>query len=127
MWRLRNELFPNLLFGMDVEENLMEQARLLSRIVKCLKRLDCKAQKWKLGGHSPGRWHGVTDESESVKNDPRMREARRFRSRTGERLLFLLHAKIGDFRVHLREDDEITRVIEIGYIGPHLPTQRFPK
>ena len=120
-------MFPNLLFGKDVEANLMEQAGLLSTIVRRLKWLDDRAREWKSGGGSPRRWPGVRDESDSVKNNPKRREARMFPSRTGERLPFLWHTQIGNnLRVHLRFD-ESTREIEIGYVGSHRPTKRDPK
>lgn len=125
-WQRRQELFPNLLFGKGVEANLMEQAGLLSTIVRRLKWLDDRAREWKSGGDSPRRWPGVNDESDSVKNNPKWREARMFPSRTGERLPFLWHTHIGDLRVHLRFD-ESTREIEIGYVGNKLPTALFPK
>lgn len=125
-WQRRQELFPNLLFGKDVEANLMQQAGLLSTIVRRLKWLDDRAREWKSGGDSPRRWPGVRDESDSVKNNPRWSEARMFPSRTGERLPFLWHTHIGDLRVHLRFD-ESTRKIEIGYVGNKLPTALFPK
>lgn len=119
IWRRRKELFPNLLFGMDVEGNLMQQAGLLSTIMRRLQKLDDMARAWKFGGDSPRRWPGVTDESKRVKDNPKLREERRFRSRIGERLLFEWHARVGnDVRVHLRFD-ESKREIEIGYVGVH--------
>ena len=118
-WQRRQELFPNLLFGKDVEANLMKQAGLLSTIVRRLKWLDDRAREWKSGGDSPRRWPGVTDESNRVKDNPKLREERRFRSRIGERPLFEWHARVGDgVRVHLRFD-ESKRDIEIGYVGVH--------
>lgn len=127
VWCRRKQLFPNLMFGMDVEGNMMQQAGLLSTIVRRLRRLDAMAREWKLGGDSPRRWPGVTDESNRVKDNPKLREERRFRSRIGERLLFEWHARVGGgVRVHLRFD-ESKRDIEIGYVGNKLPTALFPK
>ena len=129
LWDRREELFPYLTFGPDVEEHLAElNPGLLSTLVNKLADLDDSAAAWPdAGGAKPPWTCRVNDESESVKTTPKFRDARRFRSATGEPLLFLWHARFGEAeRIHLRFDASKSE-IEIGYVGSHLPTKRFPK
>ena len=49
--------------------------------------------------------------------------ARRFRSQRGQRETFEWHARFGGSgRIHLRFD-AVAREVEVGYIGPKLPTR----
>ena len=129
LWDRREELFPHLSFGLDVEGHLAElNPGLLSTLVNRLADLHDSAAAWPdAGGAEPPWTCRVTDESKSVKETPKWRDARRFRSAAGEPLLFLWHARFGKAeRIHLRFDASKSE-IEIGYVGPHLPTKRFPK
>ena len=121
LWRRRGQLFPHLTFGPDVEGQLVK-VNVLSTVVNRLANLDTSAATWReSGGAAPSWTCTVTPESESVMQHPKLREARRFRSVGGERLLFEWHARYGDGgRIHLRFDAR-TREIEIGYVGLHLP------
>ena len=52
---------------------------------------------------------------------PTLREARRFRSVKGTRVIFEWHARFGSGgRIHLRFDAGV-REVEVGYVGDHLP------
>ena len=63
----------------------------------------------------------VTSESKSVMKTPKLRDARKFRSRKGSSELFMWHARFGNSgRIHLHFEAS-TYEVEIGYIGPHLP------
>jgi len=129
LWRRRADLFPHLVFGPDVEDHLAKlNPGLLSTLVNRLADLDDSAAAWPYAGGAEPPWTcRVSDESESVKKNPRFRDARQFRSATGEPLLFLPHARFGiGERIHLRFDPS-KKEIEIGYVGPHLPTKRYPK
>ena len=118
LWRRRGEAFPNLTFGPDVK-NHVARIGYLPALINRLSELDAAAAKWI---DNPAQWWtgNVTDESDSVKQNPRLRDARRFRSNSGAHEYFFWHARCGDGRIHLRFD-EATRKVEIGYIGPHLP------
>ena len=123
IWASREEVFPHLLFGQDVEAHLSvinpgEFGTLINRLAA----LDEAAAAWpKDKGEAPSWKSKVTDENHSVKANPRLREARRFRSRDGTRELFYWHARFGAHRrIHLRFD-RTTYTVEIGYIGNHLP------
>jgi len=122
LWENRGIAFPNLVFGPDVRQNLVQWAHLLSTIVGKLTALDAAARDWPgRGGRAPDWGTKVSPESDSVMNNPTLREARRFRSEAGSRELFEWHARFGGSgRIHLRlAPDE--HIVEIGYIGSHLP------
>ena len=119
LWRLRREVFPNLLFGLDLEGHIANLQHLRT-VINRLSELDAAAANWNDGAAPPWTCN-VTNESVSVRNNQRLRDARRFRSSSGARKFFFWHARFGNHgRIHLRFD-AATREVEIGYIGPHLP------
>ena len=123
LWSKRAEAFPHLTFGPDVEDQLGRlNPGYLGTVVKRLAELDEAASAWgSAGGPAPPWTCKVTPESESVMNSEQLREARRFRSVRGERLVFQWHARFGSGgRIHLRFDAR-AREMEIGYVGGHLP------
>ena len=125
LWNNRKQAFPNLIFGPDVEDHLKKlNTSNLGSIVGKLANLNAAAAEWpNLGGGAPP-WKTrakVANESESLRNHPRLRELRRFKSHDGISQLFLWHARFGDSgRIHLRFDPS-SHEVEIGYIGQHLP------
>ena len=119
LWRRRREAFPNLLFGLDVEDDVAALPHLRTAINR-LSELDAAAADWS-DGPAPPWTCKVTNESARVRNNPQLREARRFRSRSGVHEFFYWHARFGNHgRIHLRFDAS-AREVEIGYIGSHLP------
>ena len=119
LWRRRREAFPNLFFGLDVEGHVTALPY-LSSVINRLSELDAAAADW-VGGPAPQWTCKVTNESGGLQKNPKLREARRFRSCSGRRELFIWHARVrGGRRIHLRFNPA-TREVEIGYIGPHLP------
>ena len=123
LWKNKEQAFPNLIFGPDVERQLERlNTGDLQVVVKCLVSLDESAGEWRVtGGAMPSWTRKVTPESQSVMNDSRLREERRFRAHRDTRELFEWHARFGSSgRIHLRFDPS-SREVEIGYIGPHLP------
>ena len=120
----RERVFPNLRFGEDSWEYIGTLNVSLSAIIKKLKLLDEFAEEWASSRGPLPRWgQQVSDESERVKNNPRLRSHREFKSCDGEIRLFSLHMKFanGD-RIHFRcTRDDFS--IEIGYIGSHLPLE----
>lgn len=121
LWNNRQTIFPYLVFGPDVEAHLREVPR-FHTVVERLAELNDDAESWRRDGGAMPRWtRKVVNESEGVRDDPRLREARRFRSCSGGTELFPWHVRFGRrWRIHLRFDAE-HREVEIGYIGPHLP------
>ena len=125
LWNNREQAFPNLLFGPDVEDHLKElNISNLGSIVRKLANLNAAAAEWPNVGGSAPPWKArakVVNESESLQNNSKLRERRRFKSHDGKRRLFLWHARFSDSgRIHLRFDPN-SYEIEIGYIGQHLP------
>ena len=115
LWVQREEAFPNLVFGPDVKR----PSQFLGTALRRLADLDTSASKWQnVGGPAPPWSCKVTRESETVRNNEKLLNARRFRSRHGTRELFEWHARFGSgFRIHLRFYAK-THEVEIGYIGP---------
>ncbi len=122
LWRLKSVAFPNLVFGPDVERHLTNLPARVQTVVNRLAELNDSAAKWReRGGDAPPWTCLVTPESGQLMANPRLREARRFRSHQGQRELFEWHARFGNSgRIHLRFDAG-SREVEIGYIGIHLP------
>lgn len=118
LWERREETFPNLVFGPDVQL----PSEFSWSIVGKLAELDRSGAAWhNIGGPSPPWTCKVTPESDKVKNNKKLLDARRFMSRRDTRELFEWHARVGSgVRIHLRFDPA-SQEIEIGYIGPHLP------
>ena len=122
LWESREAVFPHLVLGPDVEGNLKNQAHLFSTIVGKLKDLDRSSGEWRdVGGPAPPWKMKVTPESTLKMKNRSFREARKFRSHRGTLEIFEWHARFGDGgRIHLRFD-AVSKEVEVGYIGPHLP------
>ena len=117
LWEKRGEVFPNLVFGPDVEL----PSKFPDATVKKLSALNKSAAEWRqIGGPIPCWKCKVTPESERVHKNKKLLDERRFMSQHGTRKLFEWHAPLGrGHRIHLRFDAK-TQEVEIGYIGPHL-------
>ena len=122
LWENRQAIFPNLVFGPDVKDNLQDSSHLFQTIVGKLADLDRSARDWPdMGGPAPPWGTNVSPESSKLMKHPARRKERMFRSHRGASELFEWHARCGSgYRIHLRFDRD-SREIEIGYIGPHLP------
>ena len=123
LWEKRQQAFPHLLFGPDVESHLaMLNPGELGTVANKLASLDDAADEWSVARGPVPPWRSkVTDENSTVKTTPNLRDARQFRSSDGIPRLFMWHARFGGSgRIHLRFDGDSNKV-EIGYIGHHLP------
>ena len=123
LWEVGSEAFPNLAFGLDVKSHLAKlNTGDLGTIVNRLASLDDTAANWRKAEDDVPPWRTkVTNETASVRNNPILRQTRRFRSSDGSHQLFFWHARYGGSgRIHLRFVRS-AYMIEIGYIGPHLP------
>ncbi len=77
--------------------------------------------EYREAGPAPSWPCKVTPENEKTIANRRLSQARTFRSTTGTRQTFEWHARFGSGgRIHLRFEAK-ARVVEIGYIGRHLP------
>ncbi len=122
-WQDKGKAFPHLTFGPDVEGQMLQtQAPVFQTVIEKLAQLDKSAALWHVRRDSAPPWQcKVTPESDSVRNNPKLRNARRFRSSRGTMEVFEWHARFGSSgRIHLRFESSAAR-IDIGYIGKHLP------
>lgn len=121
LWENRQDAFPFLLFGPEVERNLASCAHLLHTIVGKLIELNEASEEWRNhGGPAPNWRTHVTPESKGRMSNAKFIKTRTFQSSLGGTKVFAWHARFGSGRIHLRFD-AASRAVEIGYIGPHLP------
>ena len=67
------------------------------------------------------------NESDSVKNNSKLKELRNFKKPNGSYSYFYNHISFsGNFngRIYFEADDNLKKIY-IGYIGTHLPTSRY--
>lgn len=120
-WEKRAEIFPSLLFGLDVERQIANiGANQFATIMGCLHDLNISAKNWTKDAKL--EWtRKVTAESKSVMDQSKLVDARKFKNRHDVTQLYEWHARYGSSgRIHLFADLE-NYTIEIGYIGQHLP------
>jgi hypothetical protein len=123
LWTRRTIAFPNLTFGLDIEEQLRGlNPGLIGPVLKRLNELNDAAEEWPRISTPAPQWRSlVSPESNSLMNNVGLRNCRVFRNSNGQPALFEWHARFGaSHRIHLRFDRATFRV-EIGYIGGHLP------
>lgn len=95
-------------------------AGLLSVVMNRLAQLNEAAGEWD-AGPAPSWPCKVTPENETTMANRRLRQARVFRSTAGTYEIFEWHARFGaGGRIHMRFD-ATKLIVEIGYIGVHLP------
>ena len=118
------DCFPHLTFGLDVDTQIAElSVEILRMAIAKLIVLDAAVRNWRRDGTAEPVLTKVHAESEATTQ--RYGNEREFRSASGEKKGFNLHAMMGSgYRVHFRIDKE-HKNLEIGYIGEHLPTTRF--
>ena len=121
----KNECFPHLRFGRAVESHMADlPPTLLRRVVLKLMVLDDACRKWRQKATmlSPQ----LTDcRPESEPTMDRYGHLRVFPDHEGRSRTFEPHVSVGQqYRIHLRVVHR-PRVIEIGYVGRHLPTVKY--
>ncbi|MGO4571040.1 hypothetical protein [Microvirga sp. 2TAF3] len=124
-WALKDRAFPNLRFGIDVEAQIGAfDAGLLPLLFRRLADLDRRVALWREAGAFPETLPPITPESEET-----MRQygpARNFRNAQGRNQTFEDHIWVDSLhRIHLFRHADV-KLIEIGYVGRHLPTIRHP-
>ena len=121
----KNECFPHLRFGSALDSQIWSlPPTLLRRVVLKLMVLDDACRKWRQDATmtSPR----LTDcRSESRPTMQRYGHLRVFPDHEGSNRTYELHVSVGRrYRIHLRVVHR-PRVIEIGYVGRHLPTVKY--
>lgn len=130
LWEKRLRLYPNLIFCDDVKDNLYEDSEKyhimnvmtkLNRLQEYFSTYDGKYDPKKLGMNA-------RTESDSVKNDPTLKNLRLFRKPDGSEDYFYDHigfsGKYSGGRIHFLPDND-NRKCYIGYIGRHLETKKY--
>jgi hypothetical protein len=122
-WESRQDVFPRLKFGLDVEDHIrVLDPGVFGTVIRRINDIHQSVLDWKeLGGDAPPWRCKVTPESDTTMGNERLRQARVFRDSAGFARLYEWHARFGSAgRIHLHVDGT-SRDVEIGYIGRHLP------
>jgi hypothetical protein len=122
-WEARSEVFPRLSFGRDVKEQIARlDPGLFPTVLRRIEDLHASACDWDIAGGPAPPWRSkVTRESEKTRENPRLRATRVFRNAFGRNSFYEWHARYGSSgRIHLLFDSG-TRLVEVGYVGEHLP------
>jgi len=127
-WPLREQVFPHLLFGLDVQRQAERfSTTLVPLMFSRLAELDARAMKWRetsISDRFPEGSTAITGETPQTMR--RYGSLRNFRGHDGVTRTFEDHMWIDrSHRIHMIRDVG-TRRVEIGYIGPHLPTMTDP-
>ena len=121
----KQECFPHLAFGVDVDDQLsVLPADVIEQVIGKLIVLDGAVRDWRRNASESPVLPKVHNESEPTM--ARYGDRRVFRDRRGDAKEFRPHAMVGcSYRIHFVVDQR-ERVLEIGYIGKHLPTATVP-
>lgn len=128
LWENRSTEFPNLVFCGKAEKQLKKlrvSDSVFDQLHDALKKLNryCQAEtQFSLKHIRKSTQLLMTDESDPVKQNPKLRQHRLFMI-NGTKQFFGYHVKIlrGSFRLHFYPVAE-EKKIYIGYFGKHLPT-----
>ena len=132
LWNRRDELFPSLVFcdaGNKQLRKLRSGEERLQLVLEILYQLENYAKNWKTGYFS---LEGISIEvsGESEQTIKKYGKKRTFLCPDGEERLFDRHVKLKEcnWRIHFFAEvsKEGKRKVIIGYIGPHLPTVKYP-
>lgn len=121
----KRECFPHLVFGLDVDGHIADlPTAFLGTLVRKLILLDDAARTWR---RTPTMTFPTLSDcrSESKPTMDKYGDLRVYRDPEGVDRTYKLHCALGDYRIHFRIMHE-PRCLEIGYVGKHLPTKRFP-
>ncbi len=128
-WDLKQSCFPNLLFGLDVERHIESfSAAMLGLAITRMRDLNSLSKKYGENSIDITRVvevrHRIKPESEQTM--ARYENNRTFSDHQGRRLVFEKHVWVGQqYRIHIFIHEN-PRIIEIGYMGTHLPTVLYP-
>jgi hypothetical protein len=125
-WKLRDHAFPHLKFGLDVEDQIGSFSTVyFSLALKRLAELNDRARRWREPSCNtfPEGTTPITPESEQTMK--RYAQTRNFRGHDGVIRTFEEHMWIDPGnRIHLIRHSTV-RIVEVGYIGRHLPTINY--
>jgi hypothetical protein len=125
-WDRKDEVYCNLIFGRDVRHQVDQFApNLFNLVLTRLDELNRRTAIWQanVGGPFPDGICQIRPESRATMDA--YGDYRRFRKHENGNAIFQEHVWIDrGSRIHLIRDLN-ARTMEIGYIGPHLPTVNF--
>lgn len=130
LWQHREAWFPHLGFSTKVEPQLREMTSgtpLLRQVAKRLFDLQSLSEQWTGGKPFPfDALSNASPESETVRNNPKLRRERLFVCPDGETRFFEWHLRLTPdaWRLYFLPDPT-THTVIIGYIGKHLSTADF--
>lgn len=129
LWNKRLEIFPYILLGQDLEEQLQSigLTKKLNQVFGCLKKLNDFANTWTIGSFELNEFVKQTGLDTSGESEITMKKystLRKFRLSTGERVQFEIHIKIGNTRIYILPD-MLSHNITVGYVGKHIRTVTF--
>ena len=127
-WDHRESLFPNLIFCENVKKQIYNDPGMnhINAIIKRLEKLDDYYNKHNIFDIKTLAFK-ARNESDSVKNDSKLKELRRFKKPDDSYSYFYNHISFsGNYtgRIHFEADDKLKKIY-IGYIGKHLPTAKY--
>jgi hypothetical protein len=128
-----NKLYPHIIFCDTMMQCLKKWSypeTIFTQTKEILRLLDSFVEKWKTDDalfysekaiRDFGLNHEVSGESDTVKNNPKLKNMRTFYLPDGRKLFFEQHIKLTNgFRLYFYPD-MAQKLIYIGYVGPHLP------
>lgn len=119
------EYFPHLRFGLDVDNHIAQlPTGIVAAVVKKLMALDHACRTWR----GDARIKFPTLPGCRPESEPTMQQYgthRVFRDPEGMNRAYEIHCAAASYRIHLRVVHD-PRGLEIGYIGKHLPTKKYP-
>ena len=129
LWNRRRELFPSLIFCEGVGKQILQLRSgnpMLQSTRKRLFELENYCKSWHEGAfNSDNLPMKATPESQSTLQQ--YGSERTFLCPDGQERIFSWHVRLTPtaWRIHFFPKPKIKQII-IGYIGPHLPTARYP-
>lgn len=120
-WKLKDVAYPFLKFGKDVEEQLKKfNSGNIEPIFNRLDELNNVCITWKgVQSAEPIYQSEVSGESETTMNN--YSNERLFRGADGTKKIFETHARVGGANRIYFIPDPALKILEVGYIGGHLP------
>ena len=125
-WTQRNQVFPHLLFGLDVQDQIEKfSTTLMPLMFRRLAELDSRVRSWREAPIAQVPDGTTAISKETSRTMMRYGTARKFRGHDGAIRIFEDHMWVDrSHRIHLFMDVSEKR-IEVGYIGRHLPTMNY--
>lgn len=118
--------FPNLIFLPQVFKQMSSlPSETFDVTIDKLSRMDETAKEWRESDAGfPEFKFDWRNESESVNNDKKLKRAREFKMKNGEKKFFEPHMSLSSrHRLHFLIDD-LEKTFIVGYVGDHLPTKK---